>query len=105
MKRLAAAAVLAAFAAAPAAHAELKVGAKAPDFTLQGYQAGKPISFSLAEARKNRDLEETVSPDAALRMELDKREVKYAQNASVKKLRELLADTVAKEEAAKTDGE
>lgn len=52
MKRLAVAAVLAAFAAAPAAHAELKVGAKAPDFTLQGYQAGKPISFSLAEARK-----------------------------------------------------
>jgi thioredoxin-dependent peroxiredoxin len=34
------------------AHAELKAGAKAPDFTADGYQAGKPIKFSLAEARK-----------------------------------------------------
>ncbi|MET0294252.1 MAG: peroxiredoxin [Phenylobacterium sp.] len=34
------------------AHAELKAGAKAPDFTANGYQAGKPLKFSLAEARK-----------------------------------------------------
>jgi thioredoxin-dependent peroxiredoxin len=51
MIRLTALAALAALIAAPA-HAELKAGAKAPDFTLQGYQAGKPITFSLAEARK-----------------------------------------------------
>lgn len=53
----------------------------------------------LTEARKNRDLEETVSPEAALRMELDKREVKYPANAGVKKLRELLAEAQAKEAA------
>ncbi|HEY9218346.1 MAG TPA: peroxiredoxin [Phenylobacterium sp.] len=34
------------------AFAALKVGAKAPDFRAQGYQAGKPINFSLADARK-----------------------------------------------------
>jgi thioredoxin-dependent peroxiredoxin len=34
------------------AYAELKAGAKAPDFTASGFQAGKPINFSLAEARK-----------------------------------------------------
>jgi thioredoxin-dependent peroxiredoxin len=51
MIRLTALAALATLIAAPA-HAELKAGAKAPDFTLQGYQAGKAITFSLAEARK-----------------------------------------------------
>lgn len=52
MRRLALAAALAAFAATPAL-AALKEGAKAPDFTAQGFQAGKPITFSLAQARKN----------------------------------------------------
>jgi len=51
MHRLALAAALAAFAVTPAS-AALKEGAKAPDFTAPGYQAGKPITFSLAEARK-----------------------------------------------------
>ena len=51
MHRLAIAAALAAFAATPA-FAALKPGDKAPDFTAQGFQAGKPITFSLAEARK-----------------------------------------------------
>lgn len=32
--------------------AGLAVGAKAPDFTLSGYQAGKPLSFHLADALK-----------------------------------------------------
>lgn len=43
---------LALSALAVPALAELKPGAKAPDFTAQGFQAGKPINFSLAEARK-----------------------------------------------------
>ena len=51
MHRLALVAALTALAATPAL-AALKEGAKAPDFTAQGYQAGKPITFSLAEARK-----------------------------------------------------
>lgn len=51
MKRLVLAAAVAALAATPA-FAALKEGAKAPDFTAKGYQAGKPITFSLAEARK-----------------------------------------------------
>ncbi len=47
MRRLAlAAAALAVLAATPAL-AALKEGSKAPDFTAQGYQAGKPITFSL----------------------------------------------------------
>lgn len=50
MKRLAAAA-LCALIATPAL-AALKAGDKAPDFTAQGFQAGKPLTFSLAEARK-----------------------------------------------------
>lgn len=45
------AAVLAALVATPAA-AALKAGETAPDFKLQGFQAGKPLTFSLAEARK-----------------------------------------------------
>ncbi|MDP3748684.1 MAG: peroxiredoxin [Phenylobacterium sp.] len=51
MHRLALVAALTALAATPAL-AALKEGAKAPDFTAQGYQAGKPITFSLADARK-----------------------------------------------------
>lgn len=51
MHRIAVAATLAALAATPAL-AALKPGEKAPDFTAQGFQAGKPITFSLAEARK-----------------------------------------------------
>jgi peroxiredoxin Q/BCP len=34
------------------AFAALKVGTKAPDFTLPGFKAGKPLTYSLAEARK-----------------------------------------------------
>ena len=34
------------------AFAALKVGTKAPDFTLPGFKAGKPVTYSLAEARK-----------------------------------------------------
>ena len=52
MRRLALAAAVAALAATPA-FAALKEGAKAPDFTAQGYQAGKPITFSMAQARKS----------------------------------------------------
>ncbi|MDH4386464.1 MAG: peroxiredoxin [Caulobacter sp.] len=37
--------------AAPAFSA-LAVGARAPDFTLSGFKAGAPITYSLAEARK-----------------------------------------------------
>ena len=51
MKRLALLAAAAALIATPAL-AALKAGDKAPDFTLQGYQAGKPLTFSLADARK-----------------------------------------------------
>ena len=53
MKRLAvtAAVTVAALVATPAL-AALKAGDKAPDFTAQGFQAGKALTFSLAEARK-----------------------------------------------------
>lgn len=51
MKRLVLAAAAALALASPAA-AALKAGDKAPDFTLQGYQAGKPLTFSMADARK-----------------------------------------------------
>jgi peroxiredoxin Q/BCP len=51
MKSLAAAILLSALVAGPA-FAALKAGAKAPDFTAPGYQAGKSLTFSLAEARK-----------------------------------------------------
>jgi peroxiredoxin len=47
----AAAAVLALCAAAPAS-ADLKPGAKAPDFTAQAYLAGKPFTYHLADALK-----------------------------------------------------
>jgi peroxiredoxin Q/BCP len=51
MKRLVLAAAATALLATPAV-AALKEGAKAPDFTAPGYLAGKPITFSLADARK-----------------------------------------------------
>lgn len=51
MKALAAAAVVAALAAAPA-FAELKPGTKAPDFSAQAYLAGQPFTFKLADALK-----------------------------------------------------
>ena len=51
MTRLALLAAVAALAATPAL-AALKEGAAAPDFTLQGFQAGKALTFSLADARK-----------------------------------------------------
>jgi thioredoxin-dependent peroxiredoxin len=51
MMRLALAAAVAALAATPAL-AALKAGDKAPDFTAQGFQAGKALNFSLAEARR-----------------------------------------------------
>lgn len=51
MRRLALAAALATLAATPAL-AALKEGAKAPDFTAPGFQAGKAMTFSMSEARK-----------------------------------------------------
>lgn len=52
MKRLiAAAAVAALFAAAPA-WADLQPGAKAPDFKADAYLAGKPFAYHLADALK-----------------------------------------------------
>jgi len=51
MNRLAALAALTALAATPA-FAALKTGDKAPDFVAEGFQAGKPLTFSLADARK-----------------------------------------------------
>jgi len=51
MTRFALLAAAAALIATPA-FAALKEGDKAPDFTLQGFQAGKPLTFSLADARK-----------------------------------------------------
>jgi thioredoxin-dependent peroxiredoxin len=51
MQRFVLAAAAAALLATPAA-AALKPGDKAPDFTAPGYMAGKPVTLSLAEARK-----------------------------------------------------
>ena len=51
MKRIVFAATAAALLANPA-FAALKAGDKAPDFTAPGFQAGKALTFSLAEARK-----------------------------------------------------
>lgn len=51
MKALIATAALAAALATPAL-ADLKPGAKAPDFTAQAYLAGKPFTFRLADALK-----------------------------------------------------
>jgi peroxiredoxin len=51
MHRLAAAVALSALVATPAL-AALKAGDVAPDFTAPGFQAGKSLTFSLAQARK-----------------------------------------------------
>ncbi len=51
----------------------------------------------LATARKNRDLEETTSPEVAVKMELDKLGVKYPANTGYKRLAELLATEQAKQ--------
>lgn len=51
MKTLIALAVLSTALATPAL-ADLKPGAKAPDFTAQAYLAGKPFTFKLADALK-----------------------------------------------------
>lgn len=52
MRRRLAAALSMATLAACSAHAALPVGAKAPAFTTQASLAGKPFSFSLADALK-----------------------------------------------------
>ena len=52
MKRLAMLAALAVAALATSASAELKVGAKAPDFTAPAYLAGQPFTYKLADALK-----------------------------------------------------
>jgi len=52
MRVLVAAALAAALAAAPAAHAVLANGAKAPDFTATASLGGKTFAFSLAAALK-----------------------------------------------------
>ena len=49
MKHILVAAAAAALISAPA-YAGLPVGSKAPEFTADGYQAGQPLKFSLAEA-------------------------------------------------------
>jgi peroxiredoxin len=51
MKHLMFAAAAAALISAPA-YAALPVGATAPNFTADGYQAGKPLKFDLAHALK-----------------------------------------------------
>lgn len=51
----------------------------------------------LPDARKNRDLEETSDPVIAVKMELDKRGVKYQPNTGYKKLQALLDETIAAE--------
>jgi hypothetical protein len=51
MKRLLLSVLLAAAFALPA-HATMKVGDSAPDFTLQASEAGKEFTFSLADALK-----------------------------------------------------
>ena len=49
---LAAAAAIALAAFAAPSHAELKVGARAPDFSLPAWLAGKPFTFDLKDALK-----------------------------------------------------
>ena len=53
MKTLIAAAALAVSTLAAPAFAELKVGAKAPDFTAPAFLAGRPFTYKLADALKN----------------------------------------------------
>src|ERR1700712_5638951 len=49
---IAAAAAISAAALATSALAELKTGAKAPDFTAPAYLAGQPFTYKLADALK-----------------------------------------------------
>ena len=58
----------------------------------------------LPDARKNRDLEETISPEVAVRMELDKREIKYQPNTGYKKLQAMLTEAL-EAEAQASEGE
>lgn len=51
-RQLLTAAALSAIIAMPAL-AELEAGEAAPDFTVDGFQAGEPVSFHLAEALEN----------------------------------------------------
>jgi peroxiredoxin len=53
MKKIPLAALIAAGALATPALAALNVNDAAPDFTLHGFQAGKPITFSLNQALKS----------------------------------------------------
>ncbi len=53
MKTLIAAAALAVSTLAAPAFAELRVGAKAPDFTAPAFLAGRPFTYKLADALKN----------------------------------------------------
>lgn len=52
MKRLAVLAAVGLAALATSASAELKAGAKAPDFTAPAYLAGQPFTYKLADALK-----------------------------------------------------
>jgi peroxiredoxin len=53
MKRAVVCAALAALCATAPARADLKPGAKAPDFTAPAYMAGKPFNYHLADALKS----------------------------------------------------
>jgi thioredoxin-dependent peroxiredoxin len=53
IRNLLLASVIAAFAWPAPASAELSIGTKAPDFTLQATQGGNVFTFSLAQALKN----------------------------------------------------
>src|SRR5277367_5678715 len=53
MKRFLLAGLFAAGVLATPALAALSVGAAAPDFTVQGYMAGKPFTFNLDQALKS----------------------------------------------------
>lgn len=53
MKRILAALAIATFAATASASAELRVGSKAPDFTLQSSLGGTVTTFHLADALKS----------------------------------------------------
>ncbi|AAF12334.1 hypothetical protein [Deinococcus radiodurans] len=57
----------------------------------------------LPDARKNRELEETINPETAVKMELDKREIKYQPNTGYKKLQALLTEALEAEAAQKPD--
>jgi thioredoxin-dependent peroxiredoxin len=81
---------LALTALAAPAFAELKPGAKAPDFTAPAFQAGKETTFSLADARKKGPVvlfffpaAETAGCNLEAKMFADASEDFKAQGASV----------------------